>query len=98
MVIAFGRTVAYDVVVIAPPSAPGGTPMTAEGPRRAVTEARYLSTTGQVQTAVDAVANNAQLHAVILHDQQKTSVPSASYRIATPHSGTSLDSIDNSPR
>jgi hypothetical protein len=99
MVVAFGRTVAYDVVVIAPASAAGGTPMTAEAPRRAVTEARYLSTTGQVQTSIDAVANNAQAHAVILHDQQKTSVPSASYRITTPHAEVTLldKHVDETP-
>jgi hypothetical protein len=98
MVVALGRTVGYDVVVIAPvPS--GVAPVTAEGSRRAMTEARYLSTTGQVQTAVDAVSANTQLHAVLIRGKEGVSIPSASYRIAAKHSEITLldHRVDDTP-
>jgi len=78
MVIAFGRTLTYDVVVIPQtPRTSAVAAMNAEAPRRVIAEARYLSTTGQVQTTVDSAA----IHAVLLHDRQRTSIPAASIQI-----------------
>jgi len=73
MVIAFARTVPYDVVVLPVASVSAPRSSFSESPRRALTEGRYLSSTGQVQTTVDTQ----QVHAVVLHDRLHTSIPSA---------------------
>ena len=77
MVIAFGRTIAYDVVVLPVASVSAPRSSLSVAPRRALTEARYLSTTGQVQTTIDT----SQVHAVLLHDRTRTSIPSATVQV-----------------
>lgn len=92
MVVALGRTISYDVVVIS--AAPSVSPMSSragETEHGALTEARYLSTTRQVQTTIDT----SQVHAVLLHDRTRTSMPAASVQVGRV---TLLDKkIDESP-
>jgi len=77
MVIALGRTIAYDVVVLSVASVSAPRSSLSGSPRRALTEARYLSTTGQVQATIDT----SNVHAVVLHDRTRTSIPSASVQV-----------------
>src|SRR5205814_432403 len=50
-------------------------------PRNATTDTRYISTTKQIQSAIQITTPQTKVNAVIVRDAQKTSIPSASIQV-----------------
>ena len=81
-VIAFGRTVHFEVTVN---GARGNAIVPQQtaivSPRNATTDTRYVSTTKQIQSAIQVTTPQTKVSALIVRDAQKTSIPSASIQV-----------------